>query len=79
MTQTQKLPKYYLHVLGLFERKKAYSFVADFAHLALRSFIGEEEEELKTEILSRLFTASTSTARFDDAYSALTRYTDIKL
>jgi DNA repair protein RAD51/nuclear pore complex protein Nup160 len=70
------LPKYYYHILGLFEKSKAWSFVADFARLGLRCIRGREDEQLKTDLLSRLFTASIQTARFDDAYSALTRNTD---
>jgi DNA repair protein RAD51/nuclear pore complex protein Nup160 len=73
------LPKYYHHVLGLFEKEKAYSFVSDFARLGLRSLTGGEDADLKTELLSRLFTASKETAKFDEAYSAMTRYTDMSL
>ncbi|KAF2735474.1 hypothetical protein EJ04DRAFT_464730 [Polyplosphaeria fusca] len=77
------LPKYYYHILGLFDKVKAYSYVADFAHLALRSCATKqdeaskkEENALKNDILSRLFNASIQTSRWNDAYSALTRHTD---
>ncbi|KAF2866775.1 nucleoporin Nup120/160-domain-containing protein [Massariosphaeria phaeospora] len=73
------LANYYHHILGLFEKVKAYPFVADFAKLGLRSLKGGEQEELKTELLSRLFTASIQTSRFDEAYSTLTRYSDLAL
>ncbi|KAF2266808.1 hypothetical protein CC78DRAFT_491191 [Lojkania enalia] len=73
------LPRYYQHVLGLFEKVKAYSFVAEFAQLALRSFVGSEGEALRSELLSRLFNASIQTSKFDEAYSALTRHTDASL
>ncbi|RMZ69092.1 nucleoporin [Pyrenophora seminiperda CCB06] len=71
------LAHYYSHVIGLFERAKAYSYVADFAKLGLRSLLGQEDETLKTELLQRLFTASIQTSRFHDAYSALVRHTSI--
>ncbi|KAF2200042.1 hypothetical protein GQ43DRAFT_397349 [Delitschia confertaspora ATCC 74209] len=73
------LPKYYQHVLGLFEKAKAYSFVAEFAKLALNSMNSKNEKELKTELLSRLFTASMQTLNFGEAYSALARFTDTRL
>lgn len=76
---SEGLPKYYHHVLGLFEKCKAYSFVADFARLGLRCLKGREDEALKTELLSRLFTASVQTSRFDEAYSAMTRHRDTAL
>lgn len=78
---TEGLAKYYQHVLGLFERARAYSYVAEFARLALQSLAAysrkpEDSESLKTELLSRLFNASIQTSRFEEAYSALTRYTN---
>jgi DNA repair protein RAD51/nuclear pore complex protein Nup160 len=73
------LPRYYAHVLGLFEKAKAHSFVVDFGKLALRSMDGSEEADLKTELLSRLFNASVQTSRFDEAYSALIRHKDTAL
>jgi hypothetical protein len=71
--------RYYHHVLGLFEKVKAYSFVAEFAHLGLGSLRGKENEEsvaLRTDLLSRLFVASIHMSRFDEAYSAMTRHSD---
>ncbi|KAF2182152.1 hypothetical protein K469DRAFT_691390 [Zopfia rhizophila CBS 207.26] len=76
---SEGLSRYYHHVLGLFEKAKAHSFVADFAKLGLSNLVGTEEETLKTELLSRLFSASIQTLRFDEAYSALTRHTDVSL
>lgn len=73
------LPKYYHHVLGLFEKSKAYPFVAEFAHLGLQSLRGREDAELKTDLLSRLFNASIQTSRFEEAYSAMVRHTDVAL
>lgn len=76
---SEGLARYYSHVLGLFERVKAYSYVAEFAQLGLRSLTGREEEELKAELLQRLFTASIQTARFQEAYTAMTRHSDTTL
>jgi DNA repair protein RAD51/nuclear pore complex protein Nup160 len=76
---SEGLARYYSHVLGLFEKAKAYSYVAEFAQLGLRSLTGREDEELKTELLQRLFTASIQTARFQEAYTAMTRHSDAAL
>ncbi|OCK76685.1 hypothetical protein K432DRAFT_305825 [Lepidopterella palustris CBS 459.81] len=76
---SEGLSRYYQHVLSLFEKAKAQSFTAEFAKLGLQSLTGEELDEVKTDLLSRLFSASIQTSRFDDAYSALTRYTDPSL
>ncbi|PSN73057.1 hypothetical protein BS50DRAFT_568643 [Corynespora cassiicola Philippines] len=76
---SEGLPRYYLHILGLFEKVKAYSYVADFARLGLRTLRGREENGLRTDLLQRLFTASMQTSRFDEAYSAMTRHSDIAL
>lgn len=73
------LPNYYLHVLSLFEKVKAHAFVADFAKLGLQSLTGDEPEDTKTELLSRLFNASIQTSRFEEAYTALSRFTDKNL
>jgi hypothetical protein len=76
---SEGLGSYYGHVIGLFEKVKAYSHVADFAHLGLRSLTGQQDQELKTDLLQRLFTASVQTSRFEDAYSAMTRHSDAAL
>ncbi|KAL6702375.1 hypothetical protein ACN47E_002491 [Coniothyrium glycines] len=70
------LARYYSHVIGLCEKARAFSYVADFARLGLRTLVGGEDEEVKTELLQRLFTASIHTSRFQDAYSAMTRLHD---
>jgi hypothetical protein len=76
---SEGLAHYYSHVIGLFEKAKAYSYVADFARLGLRSLVGQEDEELKTDLLQRLFTASIQTSKFQDAYTAMTRHSDAAL
>ncbi|KAF2745213.1 hypothetical protein M011DRAFT_469915 [Sporormia fimetaria CBS 119925] len=73
---SEGLPRYYNHVLSLFERYKSYAYVVDFAHLGLQCLQGTENEELRTDLLTRLFHASIKTSRFDDAYSAMTRHTN---
>lgn len=79
------LPKYFQHVLSIFEQVHSFSHVADFASLALQTLESELSEQdpeysvLRTDLLARLFHASLKTCRFDEAYSALTRYSDIAL
>lgn len=78
------LPNYYAHIVALFERQSAYSYVVEFSKLALQ-FIQEDENtssqrskqnNVKTEMLSRLFTASTAISQFDVAHSTLLAMTD---
>ena len=79
------LPKYFQHVLSIFEQVHSFSHVADFASLALQTLESELSEQdpeygvLRTDLLARLFHASLKTCRFDEAYSALTRYSDVAL
>jgi hypothetical protein len=76
---SEGLGSYYGHIIGLFEKVKAYSHVVEFARLGLRSLTGQQDQELKTDLLQRLFTASVQTSRFEDAYSAMTRHSDAAL
>jgi len=73
--------RYYSHVMALFETAKVMSYVADAAELALRAYVEDKTQDLglKTELLSRLFTASIQTSRFNDAFHALIQYTDFAL
>lgn len=73
---SEGLPKYYNHVLGLFEKVKAYTYVSDFARLGLNSMMGSEDPALRTDLLQRLFTASIQTSRFEEAYTSLVRHSD---
>lgn len=80
------VPKYYQHVLSIFEKARSFSHVADFAGLALQALDSEAYAEqdpeytaLRTDLLSRLFHASVKTCQFDQAYSALARYPDLAL
>lgn len=80
------LPRYFQHILSLFEQMRSFSHVADFASLALQALETEQANKqdrgyisLRTDILSRLFHASLKICRFDEAYSALSRYGDLAL
>jgi nuclear pore complex protein Nup160 len=73
------LPNYYAHIVSLYDRQKAYSYVLEFSRLALQFVQGGGSSSssnhdiagIKTEMLSRLFTASTSISHFEEAHSAL--------
>ncbi|KAJ5489296.1 hypothetical protein N7539_004186 [Penicillium diatomitis] len=80
------IPKYYQHILSVFEQVRSFSHVAEFASLALQALDSEpwaeqdpEYTSIRTDLLSRLFLASLKTCQFDQAYSALTRYQDLAL
>ncbi|KAJ5098891.1 hypothetical protein N7532_005892 [Penicillium argentinense] len=80
------IPKYYQHILSIFERARSFSHVADFAGLALQALDSQtwakqdpEYDSMRTDLLSRLFHASLKTCQFDQAYSALARYQDLAL
>ncbi|KAK4192675.1 putative nuclear pore complex protein Nup160 [Podospora australis] len=67
------LPNYYNHIVNLFDKQMAYSYVMEFARLALQ-FVqtgAPDSASVKTEILSRLFTAATAISRFEEAHAAL--------
>jgi nuclear pore complex protein Nup160 len=67
------LPNYYAHIVSLYDRQKAYSYVMEFSRLALQ-FVQQGNHEvagIKTEMLSRLFTASAAISHFEEAHSAL--------
>ncbi|RFU30006.1 hypothetical protein B7463_g6309, partial [Scytalidium lignicola] len=77
------LPKYYSHIVTLYEREKEYSYVIDFARLALQ-FIRPEHgdkntNELQTEMHSRLFNAAVHTCRYELAHSTLLLFIDTAL
>lgn len=74
------LPRYYYHIVSLFDKEKSYSFVIDFTRIALQfATAGSIEDyilDLRTELHSRLFNAALQTSRWDIAYSALTLFTN---
>ncbi|KAL2872067.1 nucleoporin Nup120/160 [Aspergillus lucknowensis] len=80
------LPRYFQHVLTIFEQARAFSHVAEFASQALQALATTHSSEqdpdsarLRSDLLSRLFYASLQTCQFDQAYSALARYKDLAL
>jgi nuclear pore complex protein Nup160 len=74
------LPRYYYHIVSLFDKDKLYSFVVDFARIALQfAAAGSKDNyvlDLRTELHSRLFNAALQTSRYEIAYSALTLFTN---
>jgi len=73
------LSAYLQHILRLFESVDAYSFAADFARLALAALAIEpsrEAEEQQDDILSTLFTAEVHCCRYNEAYIALTQFSN---
>lgn len=75
------LPNYYAHIASLYERQKAYSYVASFARLSLQFAHGQDQSSASTraEMLSRLFVSATAISRFDLAHTALLSMTDAAL
>ncbi|KAL9050072.1 MAG: hypothetical protein Q9162_006862 [Coniocarpon cinnabarinum] len=75
------LPRFYLHLVNLFEKVEAYSHVGAYASLALTELESEGSHDLnmKRHLTSRLFAASMQTSRFEDAFTALTKQDDIAL
>ncbi|CAN8098630.1 unnamed protein product [Discula destructiva] len=70
------LANYYAHVVSLFDRHKAFSFVIDFARLSLQFAHGPDARAMQVEMSSRLFTASTSISRFEMAHAILLSMSD---
>lgn len=76
------IPRYFQHVLALFESARAFAHAADFAHLALQALRPGQKEptfSFKSEILSRLFTAELKCSRFPAAFTALAQFIDYAL
>ncbi|KAI0906390.1 nucleoporin Nup120/160-domain-containing protein [Ustulina deusta] len=72
------MARYYAHIVTLYEKHKAYSYVVDFARLALQ-FINMKTKDadlLRTEIQGRLFSAATAISRFELAHSTLVTMKD---
>lgn len=71
------LPEYYAHIVSLYDKEKIYSFVIDFARLALQ-FV-KDDDAIRTEMHSRLFTAALQSSRWDEAHTAISSFTDTAL
>lgn len=65
------LANYYSHIVSLYDKHRAFSYVIEFARLALQFTRGAESRALRVEMSSRLFTASTSISRFEMAHATL--------
>ena len=71
------LAKYYSHIVALYERHRAYSYVVEFARLATQFFGTKSDDNLnKTDMLSRLFNAAVSTSQFQLAHTTLLSFQD---
>ncbi|PBP18993.1 DNA repair protein RAD51 [Diplocarpon rosae] len=77
------LPEYYSHIVALFEKEKNYSFVIDFARLALQFLVVKhgdvQASQLRTDMHSRLFNAAIQTSRYNVAHSIVCLFTDAAL
>ncbi|KAF3007210.1 hypothetical protein E8E14_006953 [Neopestalotiopsis sp. 37M] len=72
------MPQYYAHIISLFEKVRAYSYVVEFAGLALQ-FINHNTKDaasIKTEIQSRLFNGAVNISHFDLAHTTLVAMTN---
>ncbi|GAP90493.1 putative DNA repair protein rad51 [Rosellinia necatrix] len=72
------MPRYYAHIVSLYETHRTYSYVVDFARLALQ-FINKKTKDghiLETEIQGRLFGGATAVSRFELAHSTLVAMKD---
>ncbi|KAI1436598.1 nucleoporin Nup120/160-domain-containing protein [Xylaria sp. CBS 124048] len=72
------MPRYYAHIVALYDKQKAFSYVVDFARLSLQ-FINKKTKDadtLRTEVQSRLFSGATATSRFELAHSTLVTMKD---
>ncbi|KAI9172114.1 Nucleoporin NUP120 [Paramyrothecium foliicola] len=68
---------YYSHIVALFERQRAYSYVADFARVALQLYRSQPHADgSKTDMLSRLFNAAVATSQFELAHTTLLSITN---
>lgn len=71
------LGKYYSHIVALYEKQRAYSYVIDFARQAIQSFGDKREASLtKIDMLSRLFNAAVATSQFGLAHGSLQSFKD---
>lgn len=72
------MPQYYAHIVSLFEKQRAYSYVVEFAGLALQ-FVNQTTKDaaaIRTEIQSRLFNGAVNISHFDLAHTTLVAMSD---
>ncbi|KAH7031190.1 nucleoporin Nup120/160-domain-containing protein [Microdochium trichocladiopsis] len=67
------LPRYYGHIVALFEKQKAYSYVIEFARLALQFINGStrDADTIRADMQSRLFGGATQLSDFETAHATL--------
>lgn len=65
------LANYYAHIVSLYDRHKAFSYVIDFARLSLQFAHSPDAKAMRMEMSNRLFTASASISRFEMAHATL--------
>lgn len=72
------MAKYYCHIVTLFERHRAHSYVVEFSRLALQfAHVSPSDGNLiRAEMLSRQFNSAVALSDFDAAHSALLAMTD---
>ncbi|KAF1984672.1 hypothetical protein K402DRAFT_395364 [Aulographum hederae CBS 113979] len=81
------LPRYFTHVLSLFDKQKQHAYVVEFANLGLQAIksaqhgedISEEDENMATDFRSRLFSACIQLQNWQEAYTTLLSYTNVPL
>ncbi|KXJ92469.1 nucleoporin Nup120/160-domain-containing protein [Microdochium bolleyi] len=75
------LPRYYGHIVALFEKQKAYSFVIEFARLALQFINGStrDADTLRSDMQSRLFGGATQLSDYELAHTTLVSIRDRRL
>jgi nuclear pore complex protein Nup160 len=72
------MPRYYAHIIALYEKHKANSYIVEFSRLALQ-FINHQTKDaavIRTEIQSRLFNGAVNISHFDLAHSTLVSMSD---
>ncbi|KAK7753701.1 hypothetical protein SLS62_004324 [Diatrype stigma] len=67
------LPRYYAHIVSLYERQKAYSYVVEFSRLSLQFIYDRtpDADTVRTEMQSRLFSGAAATSQFELAHATL--------
>lgn len=76
------LPRYFHHILHLFDTSRAYAQSSRFAQLTLQALTPDQKVPsltFRSEVLSRLFTAQLKQSNFRAAFGTLSQFTDAAL
>lgn len=66
------LPRYYSHIVALYDSYKAYSYVVEFARLAMQfTSAHADSDNVKAEMLTRQFSAALATCQFELAHTTI--------